>query len=740
MKKIISKVLSFVLCAAMVFSLAACGDATDKAAVADSLIAGTLASTVVSENENYKMLWDNDKKIIVLESKANGQKWSTTPSDYIDLADDEKQTRQRNLLESPVLVTYKDSLENGTATAKGYSDCLKKNNFSVNQADGTVIIQYFFEEADIIVPVKYELLAEGIRLSVDTNGIVEGENPIYSIDLAPYLCGVPTGKADSYIFYPSGSGALIDTSNAGVASGSYSAEVYGEEAARRIKEKLTNDKNVYLPVFGVKNGENAMFAVVSSGAEQAYIKTVLNETASTYSSVWAGFNLRGHDYSAVKANIQYVETAIYSDDMIRDAVFSVDFYPLAGEDANYSGMARRYQKLLYGNNDNTSISENLYSLKVIGGVMKDKDFLGFPYETLVAVTTYNDVAAMLSELSVSGVTPNVQLYGFGDYGMDVGKVAGNMTLSSKFGSKADLSSLMQYCGTNGIDTFVDFNLSQYKNSGHGYTSLFSAAKTANNQSAYQYYLKKTVQTADTENYDRFRLIRRDLLVKLANQMLKKVGKYDINGVSFASITDTAYSDYTSSDYYQKRNMSTDVQGIMQSYKNSGYSVAANGANAYAAIAADVVFETPLTSSKQEIFSADVPFYQMVFKGKVELTTESLNSGEVFEKKKLQALETGSSMLFTVYNTFDRQLSVSPFKGLYGALYADNKDNILSVCEEYKDYYNAISGVTIKEHAVLADGVNLTTYSNGVKIYVNYNDADYQSADGIVQAMNCLIIK
>ena len=98
------------------------------------------------------------------------------------------------------------------------------------------------------------------------------------------------------------------------------------------------------------------------------------------------------------------------------------------------------------------------------------------------------------------------------------------------------------------------------------------------------------------------------------------------------------------------------------------------------------------------------------------------------------------MLFSIYNTYDSTLTYSPFKGLYGAMYADNKDNIIAAATEYADYYKAISGQTIANHELLTEKVRLTTFSGGVKIYVNYSDADYRTADGVVPAMDCLIIK
>ena len=204
--------------------------------------------------------------------------------------------------------------------------------------------------------------------------------------------------------------------------------------------------------------------------------------------------------------------------------------------------------------------------------------------------------------------------------------------------------------------------------------------------------------------------------------------------------DTAYSDYSKEDYYVRNNMSSDVTGIYNTFKQSGKKIAANGANVYAALAADCIFETPLNSTESDLFDIDVPFYQIVFKGKKEITSEAVNAGEIIDKKVLQALETGSSMLYTICNNYNSTMTYSPFKGIYGSQYSDNKDVILKYANQYKDIYADISGQTIADHEFITKDVRVTTYSNGVKIYVNYSNNEYETADGTIAAMGCLEAK
>ncbi len=739
MKKFILKFVSFAICAIMlVTTMAGCGK-TVTVDVTSLLPKAKIQEGVINENSNFILSWNNDEKCVVLTDKATGVQWSTTPEGYMNTPTEEKQARQRNYLESAILVSYKMAEENAIADARAYTHSVNKGTYSAEITDGAVTVTYLFKDAEILIPVTYSLKEKGMSISIDTSKIVENENLVYSIQVAPYLCSAPHGQADSYMFYPSGSGALIDISKPVTEKMTTSSEVYGNDAARKIKDKQTNEKNVYLPVYGIKTGNNAVLAIISSGADSASINATVADNVTGYSSICASFDLRNSDYTYIQSGSGN-DSELYSDERLEKAVFTVDYYPLSDANANYNGMARLYQEYLYGNNDAASdVEDSVYSLKFIGGLGQQKNFIGFPYKSLLALTTYSDISNILNELSVTGVKPNIQLYGFGESGLDISKIAGNFKLANKFGSKKELNSLTEYCKQNGIDSFVDFNISEFAKAGGGYNT-FDTAKTATKASAYVYQISRGAHIPDVDNYSRHRLITRTKLDAIANKLLKKIGKYNISGVSFASITSNAYSDYTSDEYYAKNGMGAQVSEIANNYKQNGYSFAATGANVYAAQIADCIFEAPHTSSKQDMFTADIPFYQMIFKGKTEITSEAMNAGESFETKKLYALETGSSMLFTLYNNYNETITLSPHKDLYGGLYKGNKDVIINAGNEFKDYYSAISGQTIVNHELITKDVRCTTFANGVKTYVNYSNSDYTVADGIVKANDYLVIK
>lgn len=735
MKNIFVKLVCLLVCAVMVLSLVGC-QKEETTPVVDLLPKGRLSDGDGIENDNYSLTWNDEIKGLVFTDKANATIWSSTPAAYIESA--EKTARANNYLMSQIIVTYFDNREGmlEQAVARGYTDSTKSSDYAVQKSGNAITVSHYFEDIDAIVPVTYTLNNDRVSVSIDANSVIEGISPIYKISLTPYFCSVATGTPDSYLFFPSGTGAIIDTSDANVVAGSYSAEVYGTEAARSVKEKLTNDKSAYLPVYGAVIGNKAICGVISSGAESATITTTVNDAVTGYSNITAEFYLRGYDYNTVKRNQGVVETSIYAKEAVKDTTFAIDFYPLYDEQADYVGMAQLYQKLLYGNNDAVkNVNDQVYAIKFFGGLMEQKQFLGFAYNKLYAATTFAGAANILKELSATGQTPNVQFYGFSKSGADVEDMMGGYGLGGAFGNKKQLATLVEYCNQNGIDSFFDFDIINYKNG-----NTFKTAKTANKQAAYQYFIGKGAQQKTTEDYDRYRLLSLGAVISKSNKLLKKLDKYNITGISFSSLSSTCYSDYTSSDYYVRKNYSQNAQGIIKKFTDSGYKFAANGANGYAAVVADCILEAPLNSTKCDFFAYDVPFYQLVFKGKTEIASESVNVGEELWKKQLQSLETGSTMLYTLSENYDSIMTFSQYKGIYGIVYEDNKQNIIDSAEKYGDFYKAVANTTIADHSVINDDVRVTTFANGVKIYVNYSNNDFVTADGTVAARDCLIIK
>lgn len=166
---------------------------------------------------------------------------------------------------------------------------------------------------------------------------------------------------------------------------------------------------------------------------------------------------------------------------------SVAFYPLSGENADYSGMAALYRGLLEkSDNLGKTEKESPLNLNIIGGATVSKSFLGVPYKSLFAATDATEAEKIIKKLIADGYKPTVRLTGFGEEGISTDTLAGGFKISSKLGGKSGVNSLLDYCKANGVNAYVDFDIIKFKSGAAGFSSLFDSALCASRKIAYIY--------------------------------------------------------------------------------------------------------------------------------------------------------------------------------------------------------------------------------------------------------------
>ena len=146
------------------------------------------------------------------------------------------------------------------------------------------------------------------------------------------------------------------------------------------------------------------------------------------------------------------------------------------------------------------------------------------------------------------------------------------------------------------------------------------------------------------------------------------------------------------------------------------------------------------------YTVDVPFYEIVFKGFVSMSTTSLNLATNAKDILLKSVETGSGLTYTFVGEYDTNLVSSHQNVFYGSVYWDEvigkgvRDDIVETVAAYKEYFDLVNGASIVGHKVVAEGVNMTNFDNGISVYVNYSDYDFVTEDGTVAAGDYLIIR
>ncbi len=687
------------------------------------IVVNSVDSSVVAENDNYAMHWDSEKACILIEDKNSGYIWSTVPNDFYNGTP--AGARANVLLNSPIIVTYVASPNNTLKTING-SSVFEDGMITAKKVKNGIQVGYFFNNVEISVPVIYKLYDDHFTVTVEPKGILENANKVYQVDIAPFLTAIPQSKdKDSYLFVPSGSGALMYADERDGSERLYQEAVYGQDLSAFNDHINSNYYKTSLPVFGVNRGENSLFAIVENGAASCEITASAGDSTIGYSNVCAAFCVRGQSTEVVKM-AQYGSQRVntYSDGLI-DGKCTVAYYPLSGKHSGYSGMAECYRNYLTNKYKISKTTEDsMLYLQFLGGSLTSESFVGVPYKNLTAATTVKQANEIVSELTkTTGIKPVVQLKGFGQSGVDVGKIGGGFKLSSNLGSWKEIEALNKLS-----EVYFDFDLVRFDKSGSGFSTVSNSAKAENGGTAYQYYYDIAAGNR-VEKKGRYRLLSRDQLGKALDKAMKAVKNKEISGISLSTLGSLAYSDYKSSDYYAKGNL--DSQGTMMFAKASSKTrVMTSNANEYAAAKSNHIISTPSNNSAFATLDATVPFYRMVFKGVVSMASEPINTSANPRTELLKAAETGCGLLYTVTGSYNSKFRLSD-SSFALSVYSDNKNKIESDCKELSEFLSKVSNTKIKKHTILSKGVNETVFENGVTVIVNYTDKNVKTDLGIV---------
>lgn len=689
------------------------------------------------------MEWDESTKSVFVIDKQSSLRWGTSAineggQEYDELGMPIKKHPQ---VQSALLVEYLDRENSSTDITISYTGSVQNGRVACEILPDGFMVRYYFDEVGFMIPVLYQLRESGVVLSIDPTQIQEGENRITRISLAPFWCSMSNTQTDGYLLIPSGSGALVYPKQYSQSGLTYSAQVYGADAAMEVRDDPTQTKSVRLPVYGAKDGDRATCAIIEKGAESAYIEVKAGSTSLGYSAVYATFQLRGYTENVANLpNYQAVRSNIYAERPISTPL-QVGFTLLEGEKADYSGMAEVYRNYLMETQGMPSSAEEArLALEIIGGTMIQKSFLGIPYESLYPATTLQQALTIVEELSQdTGLHPFVNLKGFGDTGLDIGSLAGGFSIHSKLGSEKDLQELFKTVGKGLL--FVDMDLIHMAKAGNGFSPTFDSARSASNKVAYSYGFDLSVRSRRTDL--RASLLARDKLDDSIQVLLEKTAPWPELGIGLSTLSSTAYSDYaddTDTTYYAKGGMSDDVTAAIRTLQAQGRPVLVSDANTYAAACANLILNTPTQSSREDLFDADIPFYAMVFRGHVPLACESVNQAADPVRQLLGAVEGGCGLTYTITASYDSALLDATSPVFYNSLYDDLRQTILQNMEQLEEYYSCIAASTINRHAILENGLRETIFDNGVRVYVNYSNEPLESPAGRVPAMSFQIQK
>lgn len=682
----------------------------------------------IASSDKLELYYNEVKGAIQIKNLESGYLWkSIADNEVYDLED--MNAQWASYLQSPITISYNDLKKRDSGVKKLYAakDCKWLESETIENG---VAVTYGFLTPGIYLTVEYSLEDDQLVVRIPRDKIVEESKfALTTIEVMPFM-GASQNTIDGYIFYPDGSGAIstyekADTRSANVKSASYYT----------YTNKTVNFQNLWysdaysrytasMPVFGIKNGENAMFAAFTQGAEntgvvaypsgyvvdlnhigfEVYTRNVFNVDMYSIST--------GTETSVTGGMVQRVDKQLIDED--REA----RFFFLSGQEASYSGMANVYREYLLENgllHDAISEEDGMaLSLQLLMGTSKD----GMIFEEFVPMTTFEQSEEILQRLNDKGVTDThvvleswiEDYYEYKNWGP-----------VSQLGGKGGLKSLNNYIKEDQANNNV------YLTNQFTFASSITSGLSEDTDVAYDgLNIEISAETMDGITYY---LLNPSISYKWNQKFLERMEKFDVLGIAYEELGEIAYPDYNGNAAYTKTETVEKYRELLADTKNTNRKIAINGANQYTYTYADFMYDLSEESYGLSITDHAVPFVQMVLSGLIPYSTEGAgNLAYDLQIQKLKWIEYGAIPNF--YLTYESALNLAdtPYDALFSSTYDDWEDTVVDTYIEFKNNLSCVYGRQMVSHELLTDKLCKLTYDNGVVIYINY-DEETVSAEG-----------
>lgn len=682
---------------------------------------------VIAESDSYKMYLYEPTLSIMLENKDTGKFIESTLSDEKDdgLSNSSWNAFMKSGIVLTAIVGIKNAYQVDLINSAHTSDItLTDNGFSA---------KLYFNEYQFGLTMNVSLEDDELVVNIPDDSIIEEKEGTYISTIKPYpmLSYSFLDEKPGYMLVPDGNGALIYLDNKeGRYSTGFSQMIYGadtgfDDATPKSylwdKIDMVREANeVLAPIFGMVHTEEqtGFFAIVEKGEKRAKITAQPNGVMVNYNRCMAEFMLR--DVYVQPLNNSNSGTVTKAEDDRTHSDLQVRYMLLSGDDANYSAMATKYREYLLENNL-ISVKDNSYNTRV--------DFLGTDREDFllgtraVTMTTTENIEEMYQELQENGVSSLLTIYKGWQKGGLYNLPVSSYKADRHIGGTSKLTDLIQESAEKNYNIYLYNDALRLNPDTNGLN--FNMAKKIN---------KRTYEEEVwAEVYNTFYYLVPN---KSAESLESLVDSYVDKGVSNLAVSgiSNALFSYSFKSNYYSRNTTADYYSKALDVVDKEANLVLEMPAAYLWKNTDAFLDMPLGSSDYMYVDEEIPFLSMVLKGVIPMYSDYVNFEANKQEFLLQMVESGvyPSFYLTYENSAD--LIYTNSADLYSTEYSTYKDTIAEYDKQLREVNEVVKDAFITKHEKLENGVTAVTYSNGVKVYINYTNAAQTVDDTTVEAM------
>lgn len=613
----------------------------------------------------------------------------------------------------------------------------------VNNDDEHYRLNVTFDVIDVMVAVDIYLTEDGIEYEIkdeeikgnDTDliaafifspflGASGGQQLIFDMDEMDYpraTSFVPKPRIPGYIFLPDGSGALMRFQDNTTSLSTYIGDVYGTDMSTSIYHYRYQNpyiplKDPAMPVFGVAHGDRqaAFVAYAISGAEFMEIIASPHNNRTPYNYVYPRFtynqiyqqiyNQSGAGYPTLYEERNRFNAHMKYDFLQGDG--TTDDYP-----ADYVGMAKKYRDHLIDydilkpnvtSSDEMPIRLDFIMSDAMNNLIGTRD---------VVVTTIDQVNEILTKLHSDGIQNiNSGLFGYQKGGITLGD-KDRPNWSGAIGRARDFERVIGNMNDLGIDVSLALDyVSIYEEQ---MSLIGNAAKHLNGWYIREHLIREVGPVEDTY------FARPTLVASWMKSHERRVRSLGMQSLTYAGMTNQLYGDYGRSEI--------DIHETIDLYQNTlaeigeSYQINAVTPNQYLWANVSRFLQAPMFTSQYLIQTDTVPFLQIVLSGSMEVYATYANFSFYTEKDILRMIDYNVYPSFILTHDPSYELISTNSSNFYSTEFILYEELIHHIYERMNDAYASVLGSEWVDRIVVAPGVVVNRYANGVEIVINYTD-------------------
>ncbi len=632
----------------------------------------------------------------------------------------------------------------GQSTQMRREDSVSKvSSMEIERTAEGPAVRYEMEELGVGLTLRYRLGPDYLEVMIAEADLVETEENLFvGIDLLPYMGAVPHAEeTPAYFVLPDGPGALTYIGRQVGYRKPYSTVSYG---THRYSFARPSEQRTPLPVYGIAHEEGAVMGVATVGAGESSIEAGISIDPMTFSRASLRLIYRRLTQFPLRKGVfkAFFETDRVGGDR------GMRFFFLAGEEANWVGMAQRFRQHLIEDRGLERLGgspeagagggeDAALRLRLILGAQKP----GLIWRSFVTATSFAQAAEIATAYVDAGMTDlDVVLVGWEADGYQ-GNLPKRWPPDRRLGGARGLERLADQLEGLNVPLLVeaDYTLAFLQNG--GFFPLTDGVIQPN-------LLPVSDLVASAANVEVPRELRKNRFFlnptfargRYLEREAPRLAGLGVDGMELRWSGELLLKDVNPRFPLERTEFAASWREMLFLIGDTMGSATAQGGNGYVLGAADTITQLPIYRSDYLFSDETVPFYSIATHGLVRLYGEATNLDSDPQRDFLTRLEYG---LLPAYELTYRQpivLNRTTYNELYSAQY---EEWIERAASEYAVSIGQL-GHTVNQFIVgrrqLAPQVFATTYEDGTTVYVNYGDRPFEESGVRVEPLWYLVVE